>query len=93
MPLDLPDRVHALAANESEDIIILDNHSNPFVSSNDLVDKSSVDPDSVEVETVDNDNDSSSDFEDDSSDNDSSDNGSENSEVIDRRPSKERKSE
>ena len=89
MPLDLPDRIRALAANKSEDFIILDNHGNPFVTSNDLVDDSSVDTDSVEVETVDDDNDSSSDSEDDSSDDDSSDDTSKISGVSDRHPSKE----
>ena len=81
--LDLPDRIHALAANESEDFIILNNQVNPFVGSDDLFDDSSVDTDNVIVETVD-DDDSSFDSEDDSSDN-----KSENPRVSDRRPSKE----
>ena len=92
MPLDLPNRIHALAANESEDFIILDNHGNPFITSDDLVDDSSVDDDSVEVETVDNDdsnNDPSSDSDDGNSDDNSSDDESENSGVSDRRLSKE----
>ena len=93
MPLNPPDRIHALAANKLEDFIILDKHGNPFVGSNNLFDDSSVDTNNVEVETVDNDNDSSSDSEDDSSDNDSNDNESENSRVSDRRPSKEGVSE
>ena len=62
MPLDLPDRIHALAANESEGFNILDNQGNPFVGSNDLFDDSSVDTESVEVETVDNDDDTNSCF-------------------------------
>ena len=82
--LDLPNRIHALATNESEDFIILDNHGNTFVGSDDLYDESSVDTDSVEVETVDDDNDSSSDSEVDSSDNESEISG-----VSDRCPSKE----
>ena len=92
MPIDLPNRIHALAANESEDLIILDNHGNPFITSDDLVDDSSVDDDSVEVEVVDDDDsndDPSSDSEDDSSDDDSSDDVSENSGVSDRRLSEE----
>ena len=84
IPLDLPDRIHALAANESEDFIILDNHGNPFVSSDNLLDASSVGTESVGVETVDDDDDTSSDSEDSSSDDES-----ENSGVSDRRPSKE----
>ena len=91
IPIDLPNRIHTLAANNSEDFIILDNHGNPFITSDDLVDDSSIDTDSVEVETVDNDNDNpSSDSEDDSTDDDdSSDDESENSGVSDRRLSKE----
>ena len=88
MPLDLPDRIHDLAANESEDFIILDNHDNPFVTSDDLVDNSSADTDSIEVETVDDDDNSGSDSEDDSSDD-----KIENSGVSDRRLSKEGMSE
>ena len=97
IPLDLPAQIHALAANKSEDFIILDNHGNPFVSSdNNILDASSVDTKSVEEETVDgdkNDNDTvvknknsenSSDFEDSSSDDES-----ENSGVSDRCPQKE----
>ena len=93
MPIDLPNWIHALAADETEDFIILDNHGNPFIISDDLVDDSSVDDDSVEVETVDDDDsndDPSSDSEDDdSSDDDSSDDESENSGVSDRRLSSE----
>ena len=86
MPLDLPDQIHALAANESEDFIILDNHGNPFVTSDNLVDDSFVDTDNVEVETVDDDDNFSSDSEDDSSADDSSDDENGNSGVSDRRP-------
>ena len=75
--LDFPDRIHTLAGNESEDFVILDNHDNPFVGSDNLFGDSSVDIDNVEVETVDDDDDSSSDSEDDSNDDDSSDNESE----------------
>ena len=71
IPLNLPDRIHALAANESEDFIILDNYGNPFVGSDDLFDDSSVDTENVELEIVDNDDDTSSDSEDISSDNES----------------------
>ena len=92
MPLDLPNRIHALAANKSKDFIILDNHGNPFITS-DLVDDSSVDTSSVEVETVDDDDDSSSDSDDDINDDDSSDNESENSGVSDRSSSNEGVSE
>ena len=59
LPPDFPDRIHALAANQSENFIILDNHGNPFVTSDDLVDDSSVDTDNVKVEKVDGDDDPS----------------------------------
>ena len=50
IPLDLPDRIHALAVNKSEEFIILDNRGNPFVGSdNNLLDASSVDTKSVGV--------------------------------------------
>ena len=91
IPLDLPDRIHALATNESEDFIMLDNHGVPFISSNHLLNDSSVDSKSVDVETVDedddDDDDNSSESEESSSDDDdSSDDESENS---NRRPTKE----
>ena len=90
IPLDLPGRIHALTANESEYFIIHYNHDNPYVSSDDLLDASSVDTKSVGVETVDDDDDTSSDSEDSSSDDDSSnDNEIENSGMSDGRPSKE----
>ena len=83
--LDLPAWIHALAANESEDLIILDNHGNPFVGSNDnILDASSVDTESIGVETVNGNNDTISDSEDSSNDDES-----ENSGVSDRRPPKE----
>ena len=83
--LDFPARIHALAANESEDFIILDNHGNPFVDRDDnLLDASSVDTKSVGVETVDGDDYTSSDSEDSTSDD-----GSENSGVSDIRTPKE----
>ena len=50
IPLDLPARIHALAANKSEDFIILNNHGNPFVGSDKThLDASSVDTESIEV--------------------------------------------
>ena len=55
VPENLPDRIHALAEDESEDFIILDNHGNAFVSDDDLIDDSSVDDNSVEVKTADDD--------------------------------------
>ena len=84
IPLDLPDQIHALTAKKLEDFIILENHGNPFVVSDDLFDASSVDTESVEVETVDDDDDTSFDSEDSSSNNES-----ENSGESDRRSSKE----
>ena len=85
IPSDLPARIHALAVNESEDFVILDNHGNPFVGSNDnLLDAFSVDTGSVGVETVDDNDDTSSDSEDSSSDD-----KSENSGVSDRHLPKE----
>ena len=96
VPEQLPDRIHALAENEPEDFIILDNHGNVFVSDEDLVDDSSDDNDSIEVETVDDDDsddsedDSSTDSSsDDSSSDDESDDESENSGVRGRRLPKE----
>ena len=47
IPLDFPDQIHVLATNESENFIILDNHGNPFVSSDNLFNDSSVDTKSV----------------------------------------------
>ena len=96
MPIDFSNRIHALAADKTEDFIIFDNHGNPFITSDNLVDDSSVDEDSVEVETVDNDGsdgDPSSDSEDDNSDDVSSDDESENSGVSDKRLSEEGVSE
>ena len=84
IPLNLPDWINALAANESEDFIILDIHGNPFVGSDNIFDDSSVDTDSAEVETVDHDDVSSFDSEDDKGDSEN-----ENSIVSDGRPSKE----
>ena len=58
IPLDLLARINALAANKSEDFIILDNHGNPFVSSDDnVLDASSVDTEGIGVEIVDGNND------------------------------------
>ena len=82
--LDLPVRIHVLVANKSEDCIILDNHGNPFVGSNDLFDAFSFDTESVGVETVNDSNGTSSNSEDSRSDNESK-----NSGVSDRRPSEE----
>ena len=70
--------------NKSEDFIILDNHGNPFVGSDNLFDASSVDTKSVGMERVDDHNDTSFDSEDSSSDNES-----ENSGMSDRRLLKE----
>ena len=91
IPEDIPDRIHALAAGESEDFIIFDNYVNSFVTSDDLIDDSFIDDDSVEVKIVDDDDsDNSKDgSSDDSSDDSSSDDESENSGVSDRRLSEE----
>ena len=89
IPLDLPDQIHALAANESEDFIILDNHGNPFVTSNNLIDDSSVDTNSVEVETVDDDDNDNNNDPSSDSEADIIDDASGNSGMSDRRLSKE----
>ena len=67
MPLDFPDQIHSLAANESEDFIIFNNHGNPFVDSTNFFNASSVDTARIGVETVDDDDDTSSDSEENSS--------------------------
>ena len=61
---------------------MIDNHGNPFISSDDLLDDSSVNSESIDVETVDDDDDeddSSESEESSSDDDDSSDDESENS--------------
>ena len=92
--MDLPNRVHALASDETEDFVMLDNHRNPFISVNDMHDDSSVESDSVEVKTVDDKDDDDDDNDYDSKESSSEDGDSDDdddwSDDSDKHPTKER---